>query len=1027
MPRVPGHNPYPSSDGNQDLMAATALSESNSTAAHFLGTAQKPWMNGNNYTLNLRNKTGNLPTNGRNLPQTLGSIPSGARPAISQANSITVSGQGSLVPFHSTHPNPTISAGFSAPSPVLPSPAPSECMGDGQTDDQGYLTILSNAPVEEPGPANAVTISPAQTIAPIRFTSTQGAETPGSPATYAQEQMNHGVPGGRKRSTDNVLAEWSKRARSVHPPNTPSNDPGQNLQPQPLSTSHSPQGSSVISPVSEVRLSSLITKVYEFIQSKLNTTPPLNALDRQRCKLLEEACSSNDLFYVCVHKLCCSARMAEIMGCSTPSLEPGHLEGMRILEILIRSNSDLSMDALAFFSEFPTEFTETQSEMHRRTFEKARTFLLRLSNYWDRYRKTCEKRRYPLFVDEMVVVFQLTSRLLQSILFRSIHRHITMPDDQSLNERVDRLLEADQKAFSNRKPRPHVLSSQQIQIESQRLGQRYQHIVNTWATERQKQVEQFPNHSSGSFPPDAAGNIFVQPSSNLRENSNVHPSHLNYNRSNQSSRSSSFQGFSNIDSSLNSRSNSYSDAVSLNSALNCPSAGQAYGQINQSITSNTPPPSRSNVMHAGLQRLPAVRNRPRSFLPGPPNGAVQARPSSPPNSILDAHTMSFPFLDRQGFSISVPPTPPDRTMLQQSDQKISRYQKLDRNGIKDSSLRLYQYFELFKIPVAHLGNTQASFTFNFTVFPSEWDRKVADIQASPGDSGRTRSYSHGKLLYRLKCVQYPPKAHELIEKQWIIKGQCWPKTCFVEINGHHPEIPRRDSHGKDLPLDLTGYLTPGTNFLEFSLIRDGDESVGGNKLYAVAVEAIAIGDEKGVREQIARLKMEASLASITKALQSQQDDEDLTILDPDLSVDVVDPFSATIFKTPTRGMHCLHRECFDLDNFLQTRKSSRTGAPTGADEWKCPICGADSRPSKLVVDEFLLHVRKALEENGELDAKAILIKADGSWKVRTECQTENQRPGAETETEDRLQSAEGWPAPREKDDVQAVVIDIDED
>ena len=53
--------------------------------------------------------------------------------------------------------------------------------------------------------------------------------------------------------------------------------------------------------------------------------------------------------------------------------------------------------------------------------------------------------------------------------------------------------------------------------------------------------------------------------------------------------------------------------------------------------------------------------------------------------------------------------------------------------------------------------------------------------------------------------------------------------------------------------------------------------------------------------------------------------------------------------------------------------------------WRCPICDKDARPQSLIVDNYLVHVRAELERNNQLaDAKAIRIKADGSWELKTE-------------------------------------------
>jgi hypothetical protein len=117
----------------------------------------------------------------------------------------------------------------------------------------------------------------------------------------------------------------------------------------------------------------------------------------------------------------------------------------------------------------------------------------------------------------------------------------------------------------------------------------------------------------------------------------------------------------------------------------------------------------------------------------------------------------------------------------------------------------------------------------------------------------------------------------------------------------------------------------------------------------------------------------------------------------DLSIDITDPFSAITFTTPVRGATCTHLECFDLDNWLDTRpskgmqpcydhppapcKCKLVPEPSDTDKWKCPICGKDTRPSSLKIDGFLLKVRQQLESEDKLHVKSVLVALDGTWQA----------------------------------------------
>ena len=82
-------------------------------------------------------------------------------------------------------------------------------------------------------------------------------------------------------------------------------------------------------------------------------------------------------------------------------------------------------------------------------------------------------------------------------------------------------------------------------------------------------------------------------------------------------------------------------------------------------------------------------------------------------------------------------------------------------------------------------------------------------------------------------------------------------------------------------------------------------------------------------------------------------DPDIEVLQPQIVLDLTDPFTSRIFDVPVRGRDCAYNQCFDFDTFLQTRGSTTKPEPCSAEKFRCPICKSDVRPHVMVVDGYL--------------------------------------------------------------------------
>ncbi|KAM0668424.1 hypothetical protein ACQRIU_001986 [Beauveria bassiana] len=104
-------------------------------------------------------------------------------------------------------------------------------------------------------------------------------------------------------------------------------------------------------------------------------------------------------------------------------------------------------------------------------------------------------------------------------------------------------------------------------------------------------------------------------------------------------------------------------------------------------------------------------------------------------------------------------------------------------------------------------------------------------------------------------------------------------------------------------------------------------------------------------------------------------------------VSICDPISSKMCDTPVRGIDCKHFECFDLENWLQTRPL-KPGAlqtePCLVDCWACPICGDDARPNQLRICDYFSDVVKQLREAGNSEMRTIVISENAEWQPLVE-------------------------------------------
>uniref|UniRef100_A0A1D1ZEU8 Zinc finger MIZ domain-containing protein 2 n=2 Tax=Anthurium amnicola TaxID=1678845 RepID=A0A1D1ZEU8_9ARAE len=97
--------------------------------------------------------------------------------------------------------------------------------------------------------------------------------------------------------------------------------------------------------------------------------------------------------------------------------------------------------------------------------------------------------------------------------------------------------------------------------------------------------------------------------------------------------------------------------------------------------------------------------------------------------------------------------------------------------------------------------------------------------------------------------------------------------------------------------------------------------------------------------------------------------QDAEIIEGPSKISLNCPISFRRIKTPVKGHHCKHHQCFDYENFMamNSRKPS----------WRCPHCNQPVSCVDIRMDQNMV---KILAETRE-DVAHVVISADGSWKV----------------------------------------------
>ncbi|TVY41126.1 Zinc finger MIZ domain-containing protein [Lachnellula occidentalis] len=244
----------------------------------------------------------------------------------------------------------------------------------------------------------------------------------------------------------------------------------------------------------------------------------LSTLERPRFQLLEDACRSEDSFYVALHQIFCiwdlpdPTQVTGIRGFPNTSTL---LLAFKIVGQLIRENEGLASHHKKWFATFPTPLPDLikSSEPYRRTVRNVGVFLGRLASDWALLSSECAARLYPPLVDELVKRLGLLSPILQGVVFTAARRNLGVTDDP-VGRRMEDLFKKDRQDHQNLAARYNTArppTEKEIQERNHKLANEYILLFNQHMQSRRSSGSAVSSPTTRLPTPVLPSNGYFQP------------------------------------------------------------------------------------------------------------------------------------------------------------------------------------------------------------------------------------------------------------------------------------------------------------------------------------------------------------------------------------------------------------------------------------------------------------------------------------------------------------------------------------
>ena len=331
---------------------------------------------------------------------------------------------------------------------------------------------LEDAERSSLGPSPVMVTQPQDTFqAPTANTGTPERRPPPSlPNKPQSAQSSTMTP--NKRALDNAT-EPRKRLQNAPDPSPPGSGlshseptatPAGTVYPRPPPDSHSEMQN----------FSQRVALQLQYVQKNYHGKC-LNVV-RPRLELLHDACNHFDYFYLLLHQIYCLE--FRLRGSENDlGLTNSQKGGLNVVSYLLVSNEHVALESLQWFCVFPLPLNVllTQSQTFQRIHEGLMRCLGKMADGWDNLKKQCRLRRYPPLVDELCMLFEMTTFTLQKVVFTAILREIWLGPQDACFRAAENAFMKNRIDVSSR-ANFQVLS---VQAYNQRVIKEYEKIVGT--------------------------------------------------------------------------------------------------------------------------------------------------------------------------------------------------------------------------------------------------------------------------------------------------------------------------------------------------------------------------------------------------------------------------------------------------------------------------------------------------------------------------------------------------------------------